>query len=434
MSLQTSDKVRDLQQALASRSKSTHRCFYSLYDKVYRMDVLSEAWRKVKANRGVPGVDGKGIEAIEAEGVEEFLTSLAEELRSKSYRPQPLRRVWIPKANGKMRPLGIPTVKDRVAQQALRLVMEPVFETHFKPWSYGFRPGRNGQQAILKVAKFLNWGLVNVIEADITDCFGSIPHGRLLKAVARRVRDGAVLRLIVQWLKCGVMEEGRWRPTDAGTPQGGVISPLLANIYLDELDRTWKYKRMWYRYGHNAHLVRYADDLVILTDKGTEEPYRLLKQTLEAMGLQLHPEKTRVLNAMTGSFDFLGFNIRKVHNPRTGKWFALTRPSHRAQMALKKNVRELTSPQSQLKIGEIVRRVNPVVRGWVNYFRMGNSSEVFGEIRHFVQCRIRRYIRRGQKRHGYGWKTLKSDFLYGTLGLFYDYRVVYQPRPAWRLG
>ncbi|MBI5241034.1 MAG: group II intron reverse transcriptase/maturase, partial [Elusimicrobia bacterium] len=327
-----------------------------------------------------------------------------------------------------------PTVKDRVVQQAVRLVVEPVFEVHFSPMSFGFRPGRGCHQAVGEVAKYLNWGLVHVVEADITDCFGSIPHERLMKAVARRVADKAILRLIRLWLKCGVMEDGRFRKTTTGTPQGGVISPLLANIYLDELDRTWTQRQMARRAGANAHLVRYADDLVILTDKDTSGPEQLLRETLAGMGLALNPDKTRVLDAKTDSFDFLGFNIRKAHNPRSGKWFALVHPSHKAQMALKERIRRLTSPGVQEKVSEVVRRVNPVVRGWVNYFRIGHSAGAFGEVREFVLCRMRRYLCRKQKRHGCGWKRLPNSFFYGELGLFYEYKVEWQPRPAWGLG
>jgi group II intron reverse transcriptase/maturase len=440
MSLETPDKVRDLQQALAGRSKfGGDGRFYSLYDKVYRMDVLWEAWRRVKANRGASGVDGQDIEAVEAGGVDSFLSDLAEELRTKRYRPAPLRRVWIPKSDGKKRPLGIPTVKDRVAQQAVRLVMEPIFEVRFSKSSYGFRPERGCQQAILRTRQLLNWGLVHVIEADVVDCFGSIPHRGLMKAVARRIADKSILRIIHLWLTCGVLEQGRWSPTSAGTPQGGVISPLLANIYLDALDRRWKRRQMSSRAGHNAHLVRYADDLVILTDKGTEEPFRVLSAMLKKLGLALHPGKTRILDARQDDFDFLGFNLRKMVHPRSGKWWTLLQPSHKAQLALQEKVRMLTSSHRSAKVGEVVREVNPVVRGWVNYFRIGNSSRVFQKIRHFVGCRIRRYIRRRQNRHGYGWKAITSDFLYGALKLFYDYRVVNLRfvralQPAWGLG
>ena len=433
MSLGTLDKILELQRMLAGKSKlEPARRFHSLYDKVYRMDVLYEAWRRVRMNGGTSGIDGKTIGAIEASGVEVFLTNLAGELRQKSYLPEPLRRVYIPKGSGGRRPLGIPTVKDRVVQQAVKIVVEPIFEVHFSKASFGFRPGRGCHQAVKEVEMLLNWGLVNVVEADIVDCFGSIPHDGLMKAVAARISDGAILRLIRQWLKCGVMEDGSLRSTITGTPQGGVISPLLANIYLDGLDRIWRQKRMSKRESYNAHLVRYADDLVILTDKSAEEPYRLLKSVLKGMGLTLHPDKTRVLDARRESFDFLGFNFSKKVNPKTGKSFTLVLPSRKAQMSLKEKIRQITAPCVQKKVGEVIKGyVNPVVRGWVNYFRIGHSSGVFNKIRNFVLCRVRRYMRRKQKKHGYGWKELNASFFYGILGLFYDYHVIGRPRPAW---
>mgnify|MGYP001597104682 CR=1 FL=1 len=281
------------------------------------------------------------IERIVKSGEGEFLATISKELKSKSYDPKALRRHYILKQNGKKRPLGIPALKDRVVQQAVRLVIEPIFEVHFSEASYGFRPGRNCHGAVEEVKKFLQWGLTTVIETDIVDCFGSIPHSELMKKVAERISDKKILWLIKSWLKCGVMENGRIRSTIAGTPQGGVISPLLANIYLNALDRKWKERKMDNRWGYDAHLVRYADDMVILTGKSPKEPFRLLKETLEAAGLTMHPEKTRIVDAKTGHFDFLGFNFRKVKNPRSGKVFALVQPSQKAQKALREKIREL---------------------------------------------------------------------------------------------
>lgn len=432
MSLATSENVLELQRALAGKSKlEPAKRFHSLYDKVYRMDVLSEAWRRVRMNRGTSGVDGTTIGAIEAAGVEVFLGNLAEELRLKSYRPEPLRRVYIPKGSGGRRPLGIPTVADRVVQQAVKLVVEPIYEVNFSEASFGFRPGRGCHQAVKEVEKYLNWGLVNVVEADIVDCFGSIPHDGLMKAVAAKISDGAILRLIRQWLKCGVMEEGAMRATVTGTPQGGVISPLLANIYLDGLDRAWKSKRMSKRSGCNAQLVRYADDLVILTDKSPREPHEVLMGILQSLGLKPHPVKTRIVDTREETFDFLGFNFGKKKNPRTGRWFALVLPSRKAQMSLREKVRRLTAPGVQRKLGAVITEdVNPVVRGWVNYFRVGHSNRVFKKVRDFVLRRILRYMRRKQKRYGYGWKECDSDFFYGTLGLYYDYKIVGRPSLA----
>jgi group II intron reverse transcriptase/maturase len=426
MSLETQEKVWYLQQELAGKSKSEpgYR-FYSLYDKVYRIDVLWEAWLKVKANKGSAGIDGMTVAEIEVAGAGQCIKSIHEELKAKRYRPQPLRRVWIPKANGKQRPLGIPTVKDRMVQQATRMIIEPIFEVHFSDRSFGFRPGRGCQQAVKEVVKYLNWGLVNVVEADIVNCFGSIPQQRLMKAVALRIADGAILKLIRQWLKSGVMENGQYNETTMGTPQGGVISPLLANIYLDALDQVWKKRNMAsYKCG-NAHLVRYADDLVVLTDQNPKNPMQVLKRVFGKLDLELHPEKTRILNAKVDNFDFLGFNFRQRKNPKTGKWFCLMQPSRKAQNNLRAKIRKATSPSEKANLGVVVREVvNPILRGWVNYFRIGNSSKVFNKIRHFAAARLRRCMRRRQGRHGYGWKTITSEFLYGKLGLFYDYGVV----------
>jgi group II intron reverse transcriptase/maturase len=420
--LTTSENVRELQRKLYLKSKKENNFrFYSLYDKVHRRDVLNEAWKRVRANKGTPGIDGETIAELKGRETE-FLDEIQGELIAKSYKAEAVKRVWIPKRNGKLRPLGIPTVKDRVIQMAVKIVVEPIFEAGFAECSYGFRPRRNAHQAVGEVKKYLNWGLVNVIDADINDFFGKLNHKKLMEMISGRIMDKNILKLIKQWLESGIMEEGNIRKTTTGTPQGGVISPLLANVYLNELDRYWKKKGYSNRDGMNTHIVRYADDLVIFTNKGLEKPMLALKEKLQELGLNLNPEKTRTLSADNGNFDFLGFNFKQTWNRDKTKKFPLMRPSHRAEISVKAKIRDITKVRP-VKVSEIVREINPVLRGWVNYFRVGNSRNSFSKIRHYTVKKIRRFIRKKQGRHGYGWNDLPNSFLYGDLGLFYDYNV-----------
>jgi len=418
------DQIRQLQRKLYLKSKRGKGFkFYSLYDKVSRRDVINEAWKRVKANKGAAGIDGETITEIEGKKAE-FLCEIEKELKGKTYRAQAVKRVWIPKRNGQQRPLGIPNVKDRVIQMAVKIVIEPVFEAGFEPNSYGFRPRKNALQAIEEVKKYLNWGLTRVIDADIHDCFGSIDQKKLLKMIREKIVDKNILRLIRQWLQSGVMEEGKIRKSVTGTPQGGVISPLLANIYLDKLDKYWKEEGYHRREGRNAHLVRYADDLVILTNKGTEEPQEGLSRKLQELGLSLNWEKTRIISADKDNFDFLGYNFRVIWNQGKTKEFALRRPAHRAENNIRSRIREITRRGRTIKISEIIKELNPVLRGWVNYFRYGNSRDSFSKIREYTVKRIRRFIRKKQNKAGFGWKVISSEFLYGTLGLYYDYRIL----------
>jgi RNA-directed DNA polymerase len=424
MSLTTPGKIRELQIKLYRKAKDEPGFrFYQLYDKVYREDILNHAYRLARANHGAPGVDGESFEDIESAGLEEWMSGLREELRSKTYKPQPVRRVMIPKPGGGERPLGIPTIRDRVAQTAAKLILEPIFEAELEPNAYGYRPRKSAQDAIRKVDELLHDGYTDVVDADLSKYFDTIPHSELLQCVARRIVDRQMLHLIKMWLKVPVEERdenGKRRLTggkgnDRGTPQGGVISPALANLYMNRMLKGWRQTKRGEQF--RAQIVTYADDFVILSRGKAKEALEWTRGVLERLELTLNEKKTSVRNACRERFDFLGYTFGPHYSLRTGREYVGYSPSKKSVARVKENVGDLLVPGNVKPWTEVCERLNQKLQGWRTYFGCGSTAKAYRAVDEHVYDTVRHFLRRRHKVSSQGTHQFPEERVFGSLGV-----------------
>ena len=424
--IKTSIELQELRRRIYIKAKAEKDWkFWGLYIHVTKMETLAEAYKLAKGNNGAPGIDGVTFEDIENEGAGQFLKKIQEELTSETYLPMKNRIKDIPKGNGKTRTLGIPTIRDRVVQGALKLILEPIFEADFQDGSYGYRPKRTAHQAVERTAKAVIQGKTQVIDVDLSSYFDNVQHHILLGKVAKRINDRKVMRLLKLILKAN----GK-----IGLPQGGLISPLLSNLYLNEIDKMLERAKEFTKkkdgYIHIEY-ARFADDLVILID-GYHKWNRLmeftmfrLKQEFEKIGVKINTEKTKIVNLLHGEiFSFLGFDYRRTKT-KSGKWGVRKTPKMKARTKLLEKIKGVFRSQKSQPLDRVIKLINPVLRGWVNYFRIGNSSQCFSYVKDWIQKKIRRHLMRARKLKGFGWDRWSNKWLYEKLNLYGDYKIRY---------
>jgi len=417
--------LQDLRRSLCVKAKAEPSWrFWGLYVHVCKMETLREAYQMARSNRGAPGIDGVTFEAIEESGAESFLVQIRDELVANTYRPMPARKKEIPKDGGtKVRTLSIPAIRDRVVQGALKLILEPIFEADFQAGSFGYRPKRTAHEAVARVARAIVEEKTRIIDLDLSAYFDNVQHSLLLEKVARRVRDDAVMHLLKMILKATGKK---------GVPQGGVISPLLSNLYLNEVDQMLEKAVDTTRRGKstNVQYARFADDMVILIDAERRSDWlvkaidRRLREEFAKLRVEINEDKSRMVDLKKGeSFTFLGFEYRRILSFNQ-KWRPYYAPKLRKRTALYAKLREIFRQHVSWPVEIVIAKINPVLRGWVNYFRVGHSSICFGVVKRWVEEKVRRHLMRARGRRGFGWTRWSSEWLYDRLGLFNDYRLI----------